>query len=114
MTQLQITGMTCDACATHVRQALEKVPGVHSADVSYRHGTAQLAMTSDTPLAALDAAVAAVASLGYRAALAEAGLEADERLFLGQRGTFRYTGGNNVDNLVVAGAFGLAQALAPR
>ncbi len=72
MTQLQITGMTCDACATHVRQALEKVPGVHSADVSYRHGTAQLAMTSDMPLAALDAAVAAVASLGYRAALADA------------------------------------------
>lgn len=34
MIQLQITGMTCNACATHVKQALEKVPGVQSARVS--------------------------------------------------------------------------------
>ena len=67
MTQLQISGMTCDACATHVEQALEKVPGVRSARVSYAAGTAQLAMASDTPLAAL---TSAVASLGYRAAVA--------------------------------------------
>ena len=69
MTQLQITGMTCDSCATHVKQALEKVPGVRSALVSYPNGTAQLAMASDTPLAAL---TSAVASLGYRAALVDA------------------------------------------
>ncbi|MKZ51823.1 hypothetical protein D9D55_24880, partial [Escherichia coli] len=25
---LNITGMTCDSCATHVKDALEKVPGV--------------------------------------------------------------------------------------
>ena len=47
MTQLQISGMTCDACATHVEQALEKVPGVRSARVSYAAGTARLAMASD-------------------------------------------------------------------
>ena len=35
MTQLSITGMTCDSCATHVKEALEKVPGVRSAVVSY-------------------------------------------------------------------------------
>ena len=69
MTQLQITGMTCDSCATHVQQALEKVPGVRSGRVSYAAGTAQLAMASDTPLAAL---TSAVASLGYRAALVDA------------------------------------------
>ena len=34
MTTLIITGMTCDSCATHVKEALEKVPGVQSADVS--------------------------------------------------------------------------------
>ena len=34
MTQLQISGMTCDSCATHVEQALVKVPGVRSARVS--------------------------------------------------------------------------------
>ena len=61
--------MTCESCATHVKQALEKVPGVRSAGVSYATGIAQLAMVSDTPLAALKSAVA---SLGYRAALADA------------------------------------------
>ncbi len=69
MIHLNVEGMTCDACATHVKQALEKVPGVRSADVSYSRGTARLAMASDTSVAALTAAVAA---LGYRAALAEA------------------------------------------
>jgi mercuric reductase len=34
MTHLKITGMTCDSCAAHVK-ALEKVPGVQSAMVSY-------------------------------------------------------------------------------
>ncbi|MEO7245815.1 MAG: mercury(II) reductase [Rubrivivax sp.] len=69
MTQLQIAGMTCSACATHVKQALEKVPGVRSARVSYPNGTAQLAMASDTPLVAL---TSAVASLGYPVALVDA------------------------------------------
>nr|WP_220659862.1 cation transporter [Pseudomonas aeruginosa] len=35
MTQLKITGMTCDSCAVHVKEALENVPGVQSAEVSY-------------------------------------------------------------------------------
>jgi mercuric reductase len=35
MTHLKITGMTCDSCAAHVKEALEKVPGVQSALVSY-------------------------------------------------------------------------------
>jgi len=64
MTQLKITGMTCDSCAVHVKEALEKVPGVHSAVVSYRQGTAQLAFEPGTPL---DALTAAVAGLGYSA-----------------------------------------------
>ena len=68
MTQLQISGMTFDSCATHVEQALEKVPGVRSARVSYAAGIAHLTMTGDTPLVAL---TSAVASLGYRAALAD-------------------------------------------
>ena len=28
MTQLQITGMTCESCAAHVKEALKRVPGV--------------------------------------------------------------------------------------
>jgi mercuric reductase len=40
MTTLKITGMTCDSCAVHVKEALEKVPGVQSAEVSYAKGSA--------------------------------------------------------------------------
>ncbi|MCQ4078503.1 hypothetical protein FK519_27390, partial [Klebsiella pneumoniae] len=28
MSTLNITGMSCDSCAVHVKDALEKVPGV--------------------------------------------------------------------------------------
>lgn len=69
MTTLKISGMTCDACAAHVRDALEKVPGVQSATVSYPNGTAQLAAAPGTSAAAL---TAAVAELGYEARLADA------------------------------------------
>ena len=69
MTLLKIAGMTCDSCAAHVKEALEKVPGVRSAVVSYPQGTAQLASERGTPL---DMLTAAVAGLGYRATLADA------------------------------------------
>ena len=68
MTLLTVAGMTCDSCALHVKQALEKVRGVLSADVSYPKGTAQLSTAtglSPEPL------IAAVAALGYRASLAD-------------------------------------------
>ena len=69
MTELKITGMTCDSCAAHVKTALESVPGVQSAEVSYAKGSAQLDLDAGTPA---DALIAAVAGLGYRAALADA------------------------------------------
>ena len=69
MTTLNITGMTCDSCATHVKEALEKVPGVQSADVSYTKGSAKLAVEAGI---SPDALTAAVAGLGYRATLADA------------------------------------------
>ncbi|MBI3492654.1 MAG: mercury(II) reductase [Acidobacteria bacterium] len=60
---LEITGMTCDACARHVEQALLSVPGVHTADVSYPQGTARV--TGDAMKAA--ALASAVAAAGYGA-----------------------------------------------
>ena len=57
MTHLKITGMTCDSCAAHVKEALEKVPGVQSALVSYPKGAAQLATLPGTSPDALTAAV---------------------------------------------------------
>ena len=44
MTQLDITGMTCESCAVHVKHALEQVPGVRSAEVSYAQGRARVAL----------------------------------------------------------------------
>ncbi len=69
MTQLKITGMTCEACAAHVKKALENVPGVRSAEVSYAQGNAQVAVDAGT---APEALIAAVTQAGYGAALADA------------------------------------------
>ncbi|MES2244925.1 MAG: mercury(II) reductase [Pseudomonadota bacterium] len=66
---LSITGMTCNSCATHVKEALEKVPGVLSSLVSYPNSSAQLATDPGTSPEAL---TAAVAGLGYKATLADA------------------------------------------
>ncbi len=67
--QLQLTGMTCDGCARHIKIALESVPGVQSADVSYDKGRARLAVEAGT---STDTLIAAVDALGYHAALADA------------------------------------------
>jgi len=68
MTTLKITGMTCESCAKHVKEALEKVPGVQSAVVSYAKGSAKLALGPGT---APDELTAAVVGLGYMATLAD-------------------------------------------
>ena len=44
MIELNVSGMTCDRCADHVREALEKLPGVQSVEVSYPQGTASVAV----------------------------------------------------------------------
>ncbi|BDT74186.1 mercuric reductase (plasmid) [Comamonadaceae bacterium OS-4] len=73
MTTLNITGMTCDSCAVHVKDALEKIPGVRSADVSYAKGSARLNIDAGTAPDALTTAVAAaLAKTAYRATLADA------------------------------------------
>ena len=101
MTLLNITGMTCDSCALHVKQALEKVRGVQSADVSYAKGTAQL---TTVPGLSADPLIAAVAAIGYRAALAEKGL-----------GDSAGTGGNAGElHVAVIGSGGAAMAAALR
>jgi len=114
MTELVISGMTCDSCATHVRQALEKVPGVHTAQVSYPKGTAKLTLAPETPVAAL---VAAVTALGYRARPADAapdrsrdGLLDKARGWLG--GGQKATGGGTAMHIAVIGSGGAAMAAA--
>ena len=63
---LQIEGMTCHSCAVHARQALEGVPGVRLASVSYPQRRAEIKVDVGV---GLDPLVAAVAVLGYRARL---------------------------------------------
>jgi mercuric reductase len=64
---LEITGMTCGACARHVERALLSVPGVHTADVSYPQGTARV--TGDAVNPAVLAS--AVTGAGYRATVSD-------------------------------------------
>ena len=114
MTTLKITGMTCDSCATHVKEALETVPGVQSAVVSYANGTAQLTTQPGTPP---DALTAAVAGLGYRATLADApptstpgGLLGKMREWLGSDD--KASGDDNALHVAVIGSGGAAMAAA--
>ena len=66
---MSVDGMTCVSCVEHVKAALESVPGVRSAEVSYPKGSAQLVVEAGT---FTDALIAAVAGLGYRAAFINA------------------------------------------
>lgn len=61
---LHVTGMTCDHCASSVKQALLAVVGVTRADVSYPDATARVEAAASTPVAAL---LDAVRAKGYGA-----------------------------------------------
>ncbi|WP_175817706.1 mercury(II) reductase [Burkholderia diffusa] len=69
MIQMKIAGMTCDACATHVRDALEKTSGVRAAAVSWPHGLAEIEVDSH---ATTETLTAVVTKLGYRVLIDEA------------------------------------------
>lgn len=70
MINLSIQGMTCESCATHIKAALEKVPGVRAAEVSYPKGRAAVTENGEVKPQAL---LKVVAALGYRAAPADSG-----------------------------------------
>ena len=58
ITELKITGMTCNSCAEHVRKALESVPGVRKAQVSYPDASARVVLKWEVPVQSLTEAVA--------------------------------------------------------
>jgi mercuric reductase len=68
---LHIDGVTCGSCAEHIKQALENVPGVRSASVSYPHRHAEIETHADTA-ADVTSLIAAVNAMGYKAQLADA------------------------------------------
>jgi len=57
-TILQIEGMSCAHCVQHVKEALEALAGVKSADVNLQNKTAEVEHGDTINLASLKAAVA--------------------------------------------------------
>ena len=62
--QLNVTGMSCGHCVSHVKSALEDIDGVSLAKVSLEDHRADVTASSEVPDEAL---VAAVAGAGYEA-----------------------------------------------
>lgn len=70
---LDIGGMTCLDCSTHVARALERVTGVAAARIDYRagRGTVELAPGAARTAELEQALVAAVERVGYRATMTD-------------------------------------------
>ncbi len=62
--QLNITGMSCGHCVSHVKSALEDIDAVSLAEVSLEDHRADVTASSEVPDEAL---VAAVVGAGYEA-----------------------------------------------
>ncbi|MEX7575500.1 mercury(II) reductase [Pseudomonas aeruginosa] len=112
MVSIQIEGMTCPSCAEHVREALEKVPGVRSASVSYSRRRAEVEADAGMNH---DSLVAAMAALGYRARVPDtpnkaAGLLGKALGWLG--GEPNHNNGEQALHVAVIGSGGAAMAAA--
>ncbi|MBE0454731.1 MAG: mercury(II) reductase [Burkholderiaceae bacterium] len=104
-----VAGMTCDACATHVKDALEKVPGVRSAEVSYLKGVATL--TADRGIAQ-EALTDVVTGLGYRVSL-DSGSSSSTGSSSFSKGTARTSSDDSSSlHIAVIGSGGAAMAAA--
>ncbi len=103
MIGIKVDGMTCSSCATHVKDALEKIPGVKSASVSYPESRAQVMADAYVNRGQM---LAAIAALGYRGAFNGGTNQRDE----GRMATSR-TGGSDL-HIAVIGTGGAAMAAA--
>lgn len=54
---ISVTGMTCQNCVRHVREALGGLPGVRSAEVDLASGSATLESEREVPREDLSAAL---------------------------------------------------------
>ena len=63
--KLNVEGMTCGHCQKVVKETLEGIPGIDSADVDLEAGTATLQGSADAQVL-----ISAVEDEGYRATLA--------------------------------------------
>lgn len=60
---IKVKGMTCDGCATQIQSMLVQVPGVKSADVSFKKG--QAVVSFDPKVTGVEAIRAAIEESGY-------------------------------------------------
>ncbi|HLI17645.1 MAG TPA: mercury(II) reductase [Rhodanobacteraceae bacterium] len=112
MTQLEIIGMTCDDCAEHVKAALERIPGVRMANVSFPQGRAEVDAEAGVGVEAL---AAAVTTLGYQARSVEALARPADLIDKAQDvpgGDTTRRGGEPLLHIVVIGSGGAAMAAA--
>src|SRR6185312_6152033 len=72
VTELSVSGMTCGNCARHVTEAIQSVPGVHSATVSLDSRSASVRWAADGSHDDT-ALVQAIEKEGYGAKVVEAG-----------------------------------------
>ncbi|SIT49142.1 Mercuric reductase [Paraburkholderia piptadeniae] len=112
MIRLKIAGMTCDACATHIREALEKTSGVCSASVSWSQGRADIDADAHVSAGIL---TDAITNLGYRVldhdAPAKASTQSDEAMGWRSMGLSRKRTGPP-PQVAVIGSGGAAMAAA--
>ncbi len=64
--QLEISGMSCGHCVSHVKSALEGIEGVSQADVSLENHQADVTLSAEVVDADL---ITAVEAAGYQAAV---------------------------------------------
>jgi len=76
-TTLQITGMTCAACANRIEKGLGKVPGVSNAAVNFAMETARVSYSPGE--VSIEDLQAKVEKLGYRASPVEENADTAER-----------------------------------
>ena len=61
---LKVSGMTCEACAVSIEKSVEKVPGVYSARVDFKQGTADVKTQEGVDSSAV---IEAVEAAGFKA-----------------------------------------------
>ncbi|HVC17991.1 MAG TPA: mercury(II) reductase [Rhodanobacter sp.] len=103
MIEITVDGMTCASCTTHVKQALENVPGVNEAAVSYSTRKARVSAVEGIDHGRL---LAAIGTLGYRATVDDVGVQH------GSAGDTIVNAGDGRLHIAVIGSGGAAMAAA--
>ncbi|CAE6909756.1 Mercuric reductase [Paraburkholderia domus] len=112
MMKLKIDGMTCASCAEHIRQALESVPGVRSAAVSWSKALANVPVDGGV---SHDTLAAAVTTVGYRARVADVAIRAAgpiDKALGRSEATGKRSGDAGAMRVAVIGSGGAAMAAA--